>query len=54
MGRAGVVYLQCSDFSGIKIFLHIVAIAYRGNLSLGLYTQEILKWKMVAIYRLIK
>lgn len=53
MSRADIC-LQCSDFSGSKILLHIVAIVYGGNLSLGLYTEEILKWKMVAIYRLIK
>ena len=54
MSRAGVVYQQCSVFCGSKILLHFAAIAYGGNLSLGLYKHEILKWKIVAIYHLIK
>jgi len=49
-----VLFISSVQIFGSKILLHIVAIAYRGNLSLGLDTQEILKWKMVAIYRLIK
>lgn len=53
MSRAGVLYLQCSYFCGSELLLHIVAITYGRNLSYSLYKQEILKWKVVAIYRLI-
>jgi len=49
-----VLFISSVQIFGSKILLRIVAIAYGGNLSLGLYTHEILKWKMVAIYCLIK
>jgi hypothetical protein len=53
VSRAGVYYLQCSYFCGSKLLLHVVAVTFERNLSYSLYTQEILKWKVVAIYRLI-
>jgi len=48
-----VLFINSVQIFGSKILLHM-AIAYGGNLSLGLCIQGILKWKMVAIYHLIK